>query len=169
VQKVWVFLAVAVEDLMEFESGEGAWTREGEKTFMKVVADPVSVYKLKHFKKIVLQCSYLCLRKYSPIFLSTTCLIMPFYFSRFLFCSLFCDPTNDSLIDLINKLLVVSFSLLLQRSLVAIVDLSLSLPGSILQPLNPNHGTELPASKLAMVNDREAISCLSSGRHFSSP
>jgi hypothetical protein len=44
---MWV---LAVKDFIKFESGEGAWTREGEHTFMKVVADAVSVYELKHFK-----------------------------------------------------------------------------------------------------------------------
>ena len=91
-------------------------------------------------------------------------LFAPSLLSSGLFFDLVCTPVNNPWIDSIkNKVLVVSFFRLLSlspRSLVAMLDLSLSLYSSTLQPLNPNHGTEPPASKLAMVNAREAISCL---------
>ena len=44
-------LVLAMEDFVKFESGEGAWTRQGEHSVVKVVADHVSVYKLEHFEK----------------------------------------------------------------------------------------------------------------------
>ena len=94
-------------------------------------------------------------------------LFAPSLLSSGLFFDLVCTPVNNPWIDSIkNKVLVVSFFSLLSlspRSLVAILDLSLSLYSSTFQPLNPNHGTEPPASKLAMVTVREAISCLVSG------
>jgi hypothetical protein len=41
-----------MEDFVKFESWEGTWTScQGKHSFVKVVADPVSVYELEHFEK----------------------------------------------------------------------------------------------------------------------
>jgi hypothetical protein len=41
---------LAMEDFVKFQSWEGNWTSQGKHSFVKVVADPVSVYELKNFE-----------------------------------------------------------------------------------------------------------------------
>jgi hypothetical protein len=44
-------VSVLTEDFVKVESGEGASTRQVEQSYMKIVADSVSVYELEQFEK----------------------------------------------------------------------------------------------------------------------